>query len=140
MPDLCEDFKEQIPPFTEFLSENYPAGAAHDSSAPWNAEQPEDWKISGVSYDEDNAEIVFQIESDGYPGEVRIWAGDNIVINEIDPSQSMNEDEFDAKLASLVSTMSQNTATIPEPMREYIESQLSDKYEKQEPPQDDTYQ
>ena len=130
METISENFDKHIPSFSNFINENYPAGAANDSNAPWNQPTTSDWNITGVSYDVENGDIVFSIDGDGYPSEVKVWSGDNVIINIVDPTLELDEDEFDSKLQALVTDMAADEKNIPEKLRELITSDLTEKHDK----------
>ena len=123
------DFTGKVPTFSEFIGENYPAGAANDPNAPWNRKEPETWAVTGVTYDEKNGDIVFDIDGSGYPDEVRIWAGDNVIIDEIDPKLDLDEDEADVKLHELISKMNSDQDEIPAKIMDHTADELADKYD-----------
>jgi len=129
MEMLDTNFTEKIPSFNEFVNENYPAGAAHDQDAPWNVKQPDSWNITSVTYDEKEGDIVFGINGNGYPNEIRIWSGENLVIDEIDPKLDLSENELDVKLQELVSKMNSDKNEIPVKIIEYITGELDEKHD-----------
>ena len=128
-----EEVKETIPTFTQFVNENYPAGAEQDPNAPWRKTQPAEWSVSDVNYNQEDGDIVFYIKGAGYPAEVKIWSGDDEVVDRIDRALDMSEDEFETKLGEFVATMKADHSTIPPALYNKIESELREKYEKYEP-------
>lgn len=122
-------FEERVPNFTSYVNENYPAGAAEHPDAPWKKADDNKWEITGVSYDPENGDIVFAVTGDGYPEEVRVWSGDNSVIETIDKNLDMTEDEFDVALEDLVSKMKEDIGGIPEKIMTHVERELADVYD-----------
>lgn len=129
MDKLDNEFTETVPSFTEFIGENYPAGAANDPRAPWNQKEPESWTVTGVTYDDKEGDIVFDIDGHGYPGSIKVWAGDNVIIDEIDPKLDLSEEEFDAKLAKLIDDMNADPDNIPAKIMDHIAGQLEEEYD-----------
>ena len=68
-------------------------------------EQPEDWKIAGISYD--GVDFVFDIAGNGYPQQVKLWAGNDAVVDAVDPEGKFRDDEtgFETQLQSLVNKL-----------------------------------
>lgn len=137
MEPVNEVFEGKVPSFTEFVKENWnlPAGAAHDPNAPYNEKQPEEWSISGVEYDEKTGDLVIGINGRGYGNEVRIWTGDNVVIDAIDPTMTLGEDEFDAKLKEMLASWKSGETEIPDSIMQAVEGKLE--IQEPQPPQPD---
>jgi len=127
------EFTERVPSFDEHVNEagNLPTGAQHDSAAPWNQTDLPEWRISHAEYDEANGDIVFTISGEGYPETVRLWSGDQNVIDAINPGHELDGQEYDAAILRIVSAINDDKPNeFPDSIHEIVSNLLEAAYEK----------
>lgn len=125
-----QEFTDKIPNFASFVNEDL-SDAAKDnvSGAPYNEEKPDPWEVSSIEYDTESGDIIFSISGGGYPSEVRIWSGDDAIIEWIDPMNDMGEEEFDARLVQMVDDLRSKPTALPDQIRNLLDGELVQKYD-----------